>query len=178
MATWWNTPISITSTSGSTTASLSLKIQTGALDAKSSGGANAYPGLVQFSITGSWTDPVNGAQANSFKLVVDKVSTTLKVADGQQLSFVFGQSLNTKFTEYVMDNEDKSLGHGVVATLKGLPLGGTLTAVYGAKGAPSTDYVKGLRLAFQPDQNLSFGLSYAQHDVHLRRGGRCVDAYR
>jgi len=156
----------ITPLSGSTTASLSLKIQTGALDAKSSGGANAYPGLVQFSITGSWTnaDPGSSTAAN---LVVDKVSSTLKVADGQQLSFVFGRSLNTKFTEYVMDNEDNSLGHGVVATLKGLPLGGTLTAVYGEKD-PTTadyDYVKGLRLAFQPGQNLGFGLSYAQHDA-------------
>jgi archaellum component FlaC len=154
----------ISPTPGSTTASLSLKIQTGALDAKSSGGANAYPGLVQFSITGSWTNPGSGS-STAANLVVDKVSSTLKVADGQQLSFVFGQSLNTKFTEYVMDNEGKSLGHGVVATLKGLPLGGTLTAVYGAKGAPSTDYVKGLRLAFQPGQNLGFGLSYAQHDT-------------
>jgi archaellum component FlaC len=154
----------ISPTPGSTTASLSLKIQTGALDARSSGGANAYPGLVQFSITGSWTNPGTGSSVAA-NLVVDKVSSTLKVADGQQLSFVFGQSLNTKFTEYVMDNEGKSLGHGVVATLKGLPLGGTLTAVYGAKGAPSTDYVKGLRLAFQPGQNLGFGLSYAQHDT-------------
>jgi hypothetical protein len=150
--------------SGSTTASLSLKIQTGALDARSSGGANAYPGLVQFSITGSWTNPGSGS-STAANLVVDKVSSTLKVADGQQLSFVFGRSLNTKFTEYVMDNEANSLGHGVVATLKGLPLGGTLTAVYGVKSPPSTDYVKGLRLAFQPGQNLGFGLSYAQHDV-------------
>jgi len=154
----------ITLLPGSTTASLSLKIQTGALDARSSGGANAYPGLVQFSITGSWTDPGSGS-STAANLVVDKVSSTLKVADGQQLSFVFGRSLNTKFTEYVMDNEANSLGHGVVATLKGLPLGGTLTAVYGAKGAPSTDYVKGLRLALQPAKELGFGLSYAQHDV-------------
>jgi hypothetical protein len=156
----------IASLSGSTTASLSLRIQTGALDAKSSGGANAYPGLVQFSITGSWTNPGAGASVGA-NLVVDKVSSTLKVADGQQLSFVFGRSLNTKFTEYVMDNEANSLGHGVVATLKGLPLGGTLTAVYGEKD-PATanfDYVKGLRLALQPAKELGFGLSYAQHDV-------------
>jgi hypothetical protein len=161
---------SITSTSGSTTASLSLKIQTGALDAKSSaGGYNAYPGLVKFSITGSWSNPVVGQSSatTAANLVVDKVSSTLKVADGQQLSFVFGRSLNTKFTEYVMDNEANSLGHGVVATLKGLPLGGTLTAVYGEKdpNTPNYDYVKGLRLAFQPGQNLGFGLSYAQHDA-------------
>jgi S-layer homology domain. len=156
----------ITPLSGSTTASLSLKIQTGVLDARSSGGANAYPGLVQFSITGSWTNPGTGSSVAA-NLVVDKVSSTLKVADGQQLSFVFGRSLNTKFTEYVMDNEDNSLGHGVVATLKGLPLGGTLTAVYGERD-PATanfDYVKGLRLALQPAKELGFGLSYAQHDV-------------
>jgi archaellum component FlaC len=156
----------ISPTPGSTTASLSLKIQTGALDARSSGGANAYPGLVRFSITGSWTNPVSGS-STAANLVVDKVSSTLKVADGQQLSFVFGRSLNTKFTEYVMDNEANSLGHGVVATLKGLPLGGTLTAVYGERD-PATanfDYVKGLRLALQPAKELGFGLSYAQHDV-------------
>jgi predicted nucleic acid-binding Zn-ribbon protein len=158
----------IVNQSGSTTASLSLKIQTGALDARSSGGANAYPGLVQFSITGSWTNPGSGS-STAANLVVDKVSSTLKVADGQQLSFVFGRSLNTKFTEYVMDNEANSLGHGVVATLKGLPLGGTLTAVYGERNLPTGDsdydYVKGLRLAFQPAKELGFGLSYAQHDV-------------
>jgi archaellum component FlaC len=156
----------ITPLSGSTTASLSLRIQTGALDARSSGGANAYPGLVQFSITGSWTNPGSGS-STAANLVVDKVSSTLKVADGQQLSFVFGRSLNTKFTEYVMDNEANSLGHGVVATLKGLPLGGTLTAVYGERD-PATanfDYVKGLRLALQPAKELGFGLSYAQHDT-------------
>jgi predicted nucleic acid-binding Zn-ribbon protein len=158
----------IVNQSGFTKADLSLKIQTGALDARSSGGANAYPGLVQFSITGSWTNPGSGS-STAANLVVDKVSTTLKVADGQQLSFVFGRSLNTKFTEYVMDNESKSLGHGVVATLKGLPLGGTLTAVYGERNLPTGDsdydYVKGLRLAFQPAKELGFGLSYAQHDV-------------
>jgi hypothetical protein len=122
---------------------------------------------VQFSITGSWTNPGSGS-STAANLVVDKVSSTLKVADGQQLSFVFGRSLNTKFTEYVMDNEANSLGHGVVATLKGLPLGGTLTAVYGERNLPTGDsdydYVKGLRLALQPAKELGFGLSYAQHD--------------
>jgi archaellum component FlaC len=164
-------------TSGSTKADLSLKIQTGALDARSSGGANAYPGLVQFSITGSWSNPVVGESSatTAANLVVDKVATTLEVAKDQQLSFVFGRSLRTKFTEYVMDNDgkdaqgkDNSLGHGVVATLKGLPLGGTLTAVYGERNLPAGDsdydYVKGLRLAFQPAKELGFGLSYAQHD--------------
>ncbi len=157
---------SIGNVSGSTTASLSLNIQTGALDAASSGKANAYPGLVQFSLTGSWTNPVAGNSVFA-NLVVDKVSTTLQVAKDQQLAFTFGQSLNTKFTEYVMDNEANSLGHGVVATLKGLPLGTTLTAVYGEKdpSTPNFDYVKGIRLSTAPASGLAFGVSYAQHDA-------------
>jgi hypothetical protein len=168
----------ITNTSGKTTALLNLTIQTGKLDAKSSaGGANAYPGLFQFSlrlysganIGQTNPSPYDGTTGTLYTvgLAVDSIKTTLGIAEGQTLSFVFGQSLNTKFTEYVMDNESKSLGHGVVATLKGLPLGGTLTAVYGEKDHTTADYdyVKGLRLAFQPDQNLGFGLSYAQHDA-------------
>lgn len=156
----------ISPVSGQTTASLSLKLQTGKLDATSSGGANTYPGLVQFSITGSWTNPGSGSGVGA-NLVVDSVSTTLDVAKGQALSFRFGRSVNTKFTEYVMDNETKSLGHGFVATLKGLPLGTTLTAAYGEKD-PATanfDYFKALRVAVAPSDAFSIGLSYAQHDV-------------
>ena len=155
--------------SGQTTASLSLKLQTGKLDATSSGGANTYPGLVQFSITGSWTNPSGGSPVSPLPpiLVVDTVSTTLDVAKGQTLSFRFGRSVNTKFTEYVMDNENNSLGHGFVATLKGLPLGATLTTAYGEKdpGTANFDYFKALRLAVAPSDAFSFGLSYAQHDV-------------
>ncbi|MGQ9735950.1 MAG: S-layer homology domain-containing protein [Thermaceae bacterium] len=178
----------ITNTSGSTKATLNLKIQTGKLDAKSSGGANAYPGLLQFSLKGSWTDPAAGKAAdipNNYQdlrhpLEVDAVKTTLTVAEGQTLSFTFGQSLNTKFTEYVMDNEKKSLGHGFVATLKGLPLGASLTGVYGEanldpNNPQAYDYVKGIRLALQPAQNLSLGLSYAQHEVGFQEVGG-VDA--
>lgn len=156
----------ISPVSGQTTASLSLRLQTGKLDATSSGGANTYPGLVQFSITGSWTNPSGGSSVPS-NLVVDTVSTTLDVAKGQTLSFRFGRSVNTKFTEYVMDNENNSLGHGFVATLKGLPLGTTLTAAYGEKD-PATlnfDYFKALRVAVAPSDAFSIGLSYAQHDV-------------
>lgn len=151
--------------SGQTTATLKLKIQTGKFDATSSGGANTYPGLVQFSITGSWTNPSGGSPVTP-SLVVDTVSTTLDVAKDQNLSFRFGRSVNTKFTEYVMDNESASLGHGFVATLKGLPLGTTLTAAYGEKD-PTTlnyDYFKALRLAVAPSDTFSVGLSYAQHD--------------
>ncbi|WP_253665531.1 S-layer homology domain-containing protein [Thermus scotoductus] len=155
--------------SGQTTASLSLKLQTGKLDATSSGGANTYPGLVQFSITGSWANPVVGQPSGSTtpSLNVDAVSTTLSVAKDQTLSFSFGRSVKTKFTEYVMDNENNSLGHGFVATLKGLPLGTTLTAAYGEKD-PATanfDYFKALRVAVAPSDAFSIGLSYAQHDV-------------
>ncbi|RTH32075.1 S-layer protein [Thermus scotoductus] len=159
----------ISPVSGQTTASLSLKLQTGKLDATSSGGANTYPGLVQFSITGSWTNPSGGSPVPPLLpiLVVDTVSTTLDVAKGQTLSFRFGRSVNTKFTEYVMDNENNSLGHGFVATLKGLPLGATLTTAYGEKdpGTANFDYFKALRLAVAPSDAFSFGLSYAQHDV-------------
>ncbi|RTH01437.1 S-layer protein [Thermus scotoductus] len=156
--------------SGNTTATLTLKLQTGKLDATSSGGANTYPGLVQFSITGSWTNPSGGSPVPPLLpiLVVDTVSTTLDVAKGQTLSFRFGRSVNTKFTEYVMDNENNSLGHGFVATLKGLPLGATLTAAYGeANLTPNNnfDYFKALRLSLAPLQGFSIGLSYAQHDV-------------
>ncbi|WP_026174910.1 S-layer homology domain-containing protein [Thermus igniterrae] len=169
----------INSTSGSTSALLNLTIQTGKLDARSSGGANTYPGLFQFSIRlGTPTtgpigqnnpNPYNGAGTTLYNLglAVDSVKTTLEIAQGQTLSFVFGQSVNTKFTEYVMDNEKNSLGHGFVATLKGLPLGGTLTAAYGEKD-PTTlnfDYFKAIRLSLAPIQGFSIGASYAQHDV-------------
>ncbi|WP_347241113.1 S-layer homology domain-containing protein [Thermus sp.] len=156
----------VTPASGSTAATLNLKFQTGTFDAKSSGEANSYPGLVQFSLTGSWTNPGAGASVGA-NLVVDKVSTTLAVAKDQALSFTFGQSVKTKFTEYVMDNEGKSLGHGFVATLKGLPLGATLTAAYGEvdPATPNWDYFKALRLAIAPSKAFSIGLSYAQHDV-------------
>ncbi|WP_041438794.1 S-layer homology domain-containing protein [Thermus scotoductus] len=159
----------ISPVSGQTTASLSLKLQTGKLDATSSGGANTYPGLAQFSITGSWTNPTPSSPSATAgaNLVVDTVSTTLDVAKGQALSFRFGRSVNTKFTEFVMDNEVNSLGHGFVATLKGLPLGTTLTAAYGEKD-PATanfDYFKALRVAVAPSDAFSIGLSYAQHDV-------------
>lgn len=156
----------VTSVSGSTAASLSLTLKTGPFDAKSSGGANSYPGLVQFSLTGSWTTPGVGASVGA-NLVVDKVSTTLAVARDQALSFTFGQSVNTKFTEYVMDNERNSLGHGFVATLKGLPLGTTVTAAYGERdpGTANYDYFRAIRLAIAPSQAFSVGLSYAQHDA-------------
>ncbi|MBW6394064.1 S-layer homology domain-containing protein [Thermus sp. SYSU G05001] len=158
----------IAAQSGATSATLNLKLQTGKLDATSSGGANTYPGLVQFSIRGTWTDPnVTNGGSTTPSLVIDSVATTLDVAQGQTLSFRFGQSVNTKFTEYVMDNETKSLGHGLVATLKGLPLGTTLTAAYGEKDptTPNFDYFKALRLAVAPSDAFSIGFSYAQHDV-------------
>ena len=164
----------ITNVSGSTTASLSLKLQTGKLDATSSGRANSYPGLVQFSITGSWTNPSSGSVATAGPtLVVDTVATTLDVAKDQTLSFRFGRSVNTKFTEYVMDNEANSLGHGFVATLKGLPLGASITAAYGEKDptTPNYDYFKALRLSVVPSEALAFGVSYAQHDVAFAEVG-------
>ncbi|WP_234553631.1 S-layer homology domain-containing protein [Thermus caliditerrae] len=168
----------IANASGKTSALLNLTLKTGALDAKSSpSGANTYPGLFQFSIRlgtpgtgigqnnpGSYDG--TGATLYNLGLAVDSIKTTLGIAEGQTLSFTFGQSVNTHFTEYVMDNEDSSLGHGFVATLKGLPLGATLTAAYGEKdpSTPNYDYFKAVRLAVAPSEAFSFGLSYAQHD--------------
>ncbi|MDW8358543.1 S-layer homology domain-containing protein, partial [Thermus sp.] len=122
----------INTTSGSTSALLNLTLQTGKLDARSSGGANTYPELFQFSIRLGTPNtsigqnnpsPYDGTGTTLYPigLAVDSLRTTLGIAQGQTLSFVFGRSVNTKFTEYVMDNESNSLGHGFVATLRGLP---------------------------------------------------------
>ncbi|MCS6868519.1 S-layer homology domain-containing protein, partial [Thermus sp.] len=174
----------INTTSGSTSALLNLTLQTGKLDARSSGGANTYPELFQFSIRLGTPNtsigqnnpsPYDGTGTTLYPigLAVDSLRTTLGIAQGQTLSFVFGRSVNTKFTEYVMDNESNSLGHGFVATLKGLPLGGTLTAAYGEKdpSSPNRDYFKALRLALEPFKGFSLAGSYAQHDVTFEQVG-------
>jgi len=146
---------------GQTTATLNLTLQTGALEAKSApGGYNAYPGLVQFSIKGSWTNPGAGSGVTP-NLVVDKVSTTLGVAQGQTLSFTFGQSVRSKFTEYVFDNDAVSRGHGFVAVYDPGLLGAKLTGVYGSRLANNGDnlYFYGARLTLKPADMLSLGAS-------------------
>lgn len=158
---------------GETTATLSLKLQTNALDAKSApGGYNSYPGLVQFSLTGSWTNPGGGASVGA-NLVVDKVSTTLAVAQGQALSFTFGRSVKTKFTEYVFDNDGVSYGHGLVATYKPGFLGATLTGVYASRLGANSDnlYARGVRLALAPMEGFSLAGSVAQQGGDILGGG-------
>ncbi len=147
-------------TEGTTKATLNLKLQTKGLDAKSTpGGYNTYPGLVQFSLTGRWTNPSNGSPSNPpSNLVVDQVSTTLNVAQGQTLSFTFGQAVKTKFTEYVFDNDAKSRGPGLVASLEPGLLGAQITAVYGFNNSTSR-YFYGARATLKPLDTLALGLS-------------------
>ena len=153
-------------TPGETTASLDVTFKTRAFDATSDGeGVNTYPGLIQFSIYGEWTNPAEGDSASTFSLNVDKVSTTLAIAKDQTLSLVFGRSVNAKFTEYVFDNDANSFGHGIVATLKPGFLGSTITFAYG-NHLPGTgyDYFYAGRVAFKLSDSLSFGLSYVSQD--------------
>ena len=160
---------------GQTTATLSLTLKTNALDAKSSpGGYNTYPGLVQFSMKGSWTDPdvkVGGSASPS--LAIDAVATTLNVAKDQTLSFTFGQTVNTKFSEYVFDNDGASYGHGLVATYKLGALGATLTGVYASKGGADSDnlYARGAGLSLSPMQGFSLRGAVVQQGTNILGGG-------
>ncbi|ETN88853.1 S-layer homology domain-containing protein [Thermus sp. NMX2.A1] len=160
---------------GETTATLSLTLKTNALDAKSSpGGYNAYPGLVQFSITGSWTNPSGGSNATAGpNLVVDTVATTLAVAKDQSLSFSFGRSVKTKFSEYVFDNDGVSYGHGLVATYKPGVLGATVTGVYASKLGANGDnlYARGAGLALSPMQGFSLRGAVVQQGTDILGGG-------
>jgi len=154
------------STPGETTADLSVKFQTGKFTAKSeSEGLNVYEDLFQFSVKGSWTNPSKGAGVTP-ELVVDAVKTTLPIAEDQQLSLVFGRSVNSKFTEYLFDNDKVSYGHGIVATLKGLPLGAKVTFAYG-NHAPGTgyDYFYAGHVALSPMDNFSLGGTYIVQDA-------------
>jgi len=153
-------------TPGETTASLSVTFQTGKLTGKSQEGElNTYEDFVQFSISGEWTNPEEGAAADPFTLNVDKISTTLNIAEGQMLSIVYGQSVNAKFTEYVFDNDANSFGHGLVATLKPGFLDSTVTFAYG-NHTPGTDYdyFYATRVALAPIEGFSVGASYVRQD--------------
>jgi len=153
-------------TKGKTTAELSVTFKTGKFTASSKDGKlNTYENLFQFSIVGEWTDPEEGASASTFALNVDKVSTTLAIAKDQTLSVVFGQSVNAKFTEYVFDNDANSYGHGLVAKLKGLPLGATLTFAYGNhKPGEAYDYFYAARVQ-APIAGFTVGASYVKQDT-------------
>jgi hypothetical protein len=159
---------------GQTTATFSLTLQSAKLAAKSSpGGYNSYPDLVQFSLTGSVANPVAGTTYGPLNLTVDAISTTLAVAKDQSLSFSFGRSVKSKFTEYVFDNDGVSYGHGFVATYKPGVLGATLTAVYASKGGANSDnlYARGARLTLAPMDGFSLGGSYAQEGNDILGGG-------
>jgi hypothetical protein len=159
---------------GQTTATFSLTLQSAKLAAKSSpGGHNSYPDLVQFSLTGSVANPVAGTTYGPLNLTVDAISTTLAVAKDQSLSFSFGRSVKSKFTEYVFDNDGVSYGHGFVATYKPGVLGATLTAVYASKGGADGDnlYARGARLTLAPMDGFSLGGSYAQQGNDILGGG-------
>jgi len=171
-------------TPGETTADLEVNFQTGKLTGKSKDGElNTYEELFQFTIKGYFAcsvmggcDVYSGGYAgennadSAFNIYVDEVKTTLTIAEDQKLSIVFGQSVNTKFTEYIFDNEENSYGHGLVATLKGLPLGTTLTFAYGNHAidtdTPSIgyDYFYAGRLALAPIEGFSVGASYVKQD--------------
>ncbi len=159
---------------GETTARLSLTLKTNALDAKSSpGGYNVYPGLVGFSLTGSITNPVKGTTYFPLDVTVDEVSTTLAVAKDQSLSFTFGRSVKTKFSEYVFDNDGVSYGHGLVATYKPGVLGATLTGVYASKGGADGDnlYARGVGLTLSPIQGFSLKGAVVQQGSDILGGG-------
>ncbi|WP_448569865.1 S-layer homology domain-containing protein [Thermus sp.] len=161
-------------TEGETTATFSLTLQSAKFTAKSSpGGYNSYPDLVQFSLTGSVTNPVGGTTYPPLNLKIDAISTTLAVAQDQSLSFSFGRSVKSKFTEYVFDNDGVSYGHGFVATYKPGLLGATLTAVYASKGGANTDnlYARGARLTLAPMDGFSLGGSFVQQGNEILGGG-------
>ncbi len=164
---------------GATTATLSLTLKANALDAKSSpGGYNAYSRLVAFSLTGSVTNPASGTTYGPLNLTVDSVSTTLAVARDQALSFSFGRSVRTKFSEYVFDNDEVSYGHGFVATFKPGVLGATLTGVYASKGGSNGDnlYARGAGLTLAPMEGISLGGAVVQQGSDIL-GGSATTVY-
>ncbi|SDE49873.1 S-layer homology domain-containing protein [Thermus arciformis] len=165
-------------TEGVTNATLSVNFSTGKLDAASDPGKlNSYPGLVQFSLRATLTnpgkyDPSTGAPTYPINLTLDEFSSTLAVAKDQTLSFSFGRSVRSKFTEYVFDNDYNSRGHGFVATFKPGLLGATLTGVYGSKGANNGDftYFRGARLALSPAEGFTLGGSFVQEGLDANQG--------
>ncbi len=152
---------------GETGASLNVTFQTGKFTGTSKGeGVNTYADFFQFSIKGSWSDAaVKSGTATTPDLVVDSVSTTVGVAEGQCLTFTFGRSVKAKFTEYLFDNDANSYGHGFVAVLKPGFLGTEIKAVYG-NHAPGTgyEYFYGVHAAIAPFDGFTLGGSYLMQD--------------
>ncbi|GAB5602937.1 S-layer homology domain-containing protein [Thermus sp. FJN-A] len=165
-------------TEGVTNATLSVNFSTGKLEATSDPGKlNSYPNLLQFSLRATLTnpgkyDPSTGTPTYPINLTLDEFSSTLAVAKDQTLSFSFGRSARSQFTEYVFDNNYNSRGHGFVATFKPGLLGATLTGVYGSKGANDGDfkYFRGARLALNPVEGLALGGSFVQEGQDANQG--------
>lgn len=165
-----------TNAEGRTGASLAVTFKARNFTASSQpGNLNSYPDLVSFSIRGSWADGQvanNTADGDMNTLFVDAVSTTLNVAANQQLSFAFGRSVRSKFTEYVFDNDATSRGHGFVATFRPGVLGAVVTGVYGSRGADNADfdYFRGARVA--ADLGIAkVGASFVQEGDDVNQGG-------
>lgn len=157
---------------GNTTSTLTVTLKPNKFDATSTPGKyNTYPTLIDFYIQASATGTYNSALGTdtaygNFQLYLSSVSTTLAVAAGQPLSFSFGVSPKSKFTEYVFDNDSKSRGPGFVATLPFPVLNGKTTVVYGSKGGADGDntYYRGVRAAFGLGP-INLGASLVQEGV-------------
>lgn len=131
------------------------------------GKLNSYKDWIGFSITLTVTDfdiETGGALANTFN--VSNATTTFKIADGQTLNFTFGRSVKLKFTEYLVDSDVNSLGHGFVANYNaGFA---QLTGFYASIVAPPAAwpvgpdyYARGLRAKFGLGA-INLGASFAQ----------------
>ncbi len=163
---------------GQTTATLDINFTTGKLDAVSDPGKlNTYPGLLQFSLRATLTnpgvyDPNTGTPTYPINLTVDAFSSTLAVAKDQSLSFKFGRSAKASFSQYVFDNDYNNRGHGFVAIYNPGILGASITGVYGSTGGANTDYnyFRGARLALNPVEGISLGASVAQEGLDANQG--------
>jgi len=151
---------------GETSTSLKVTFKTGKFTGTSAGeGVNSYADFFQFTVKGSWTNPSKGDSLNP-TLSISSISTTVGIAKDQCLSFTFGRSVKTKFTEYLFDNDKTSYGHGIVAVLKPGFLGTKITAVYGNHDPGSSgDYFYGVHAAIAPFDGFTLGGSYLVQDM-------------
>lgn len=134
------------------------------------GKLNSYPDLIKFSIRGTASNTdndgdIDNSDTRALALRVNGVSTVLRVAEGQVLTFTFGTQTKPKFTEYVFDNDTNSRGPGFIATGPFL-LGGTTTVAYGSTGGANGDnkYFRAARATFGLGP-ISLGASFAQEGV-------------
>lgn len=136
------------SASGNGQITLTFKPRTAVSDP---GKLNSYKDWIGFSITLAVTDlniETGAALANTFN--VSNATTTFKIADGQALSFTFGRSVKLKFTEYLVDSDVNSLGHGFVANYNAgfAQLTGFYASILNGPWANTDSYARGLRAKF------------------------------